>query len=72
VLTHIPTYSYLDLSAEWIASSHVQLYFTVNNVFDKDPRLVPLEVSHSAGDLNTFPTYDVLGRTILLAVRATF
>jgi iron complex outermembrane recepter protein len=71
-LTHIPNYSYLDLGAIWALTRNVQLRLAVNNVFDKDPPMLPLEVTVKAGNLNSFPTYDILGRNILLAVGATF
>jgi iron complex outermembrane recepter protein len=71
-LTHIPSYSYLDLSGVWVMSRSVQVRVAVNNVLDKDPPLVPQEVSGSAGGLNTFPTYDVLGRNISVALHAIF
>ena len=44
----------------------------MNNVLDKDPPFLPLDASGMASSLNTFPTYDILGRTILLAVGAAF
>ncbi|HEY0801586.1 MAG TPA: TonB-dependent receptor, partial [Steroidobacteraceae bacterium] len=72
VITHIPNYSYLDLSAIWTVTSRVQLRAGINNVFDKDPPFLPVEISGQAGGLNTFPTYDVLGRDIFVAFRATF
>ncbi len=72
VLTHVPSYSYLDLAAIWDVRRHFQLSVAVNNVFDKDPPLIPLDVSFKAVNLNTFPTYDILGRTVLLTLRATF
>jgi outer membrane receptor protein involved in Fe transport len=72
VLTHIPNYSYLDVAAIWSVSPHVQLHAGVNNLFDKDPPFIPLEVSYQAGGLNTFPTYDILGREIIIGIRATF
>jgi iron complex outermembrane receptor protein len=71
-LTHIPSYNYLDLSGIWDVSRYVQVRVAVNNVFDKDPPFVPQEVSAAAGGLNTFPTYDILGRNIFMALRATF
>jgi len=71
-LTHIPNYSYLDLSAIWPVTRNIHLRLAVNNVLDKDPRFLPLEVSFRAGNLNSFPTYDILGRTVLLAVGAAF
>ena len=72
VLTHIPRYSYLDLSGIWDVSRNVQVRVAVNNVFDKDPPFVPQEVSAAAGGLNTFPTHDILGRNIFAGLRATF
>ncbi len=72
VLTHVPSYSYLDLAAIWAVSRHFQVLVAVNNVLDKDPPLIPLDVSGKATNLNTFPTYDILGRTVLMSVRATF
>ena len=71
-LAHIPNYSYLDLSAIWPVTRNIQLRLAVNNVLDKDPPFLPLDVSAKAGNLNSFPTYDVLGRNILLAVGAAF
>ncbi|HVO23940.1 MAG TPA: TonB-dependent receptor [Candidatus Margulisiibacteriota bacterium] len=72
VLTRIPNYSYLDLSAVWAVTRHAQVRVGANNVFDKDPPFVPLEVSGAAGNLNTFPAYDVLGRTLFMGFRLTF
>jgi iron complex outermembrane recepter protein len=74
VLTHIPSYSYLDLSAIWAVTPHVQIRAGVNNVLDKDPPFIPNnEISGAtSGTLNTFPTYDVVGRNIFVAVRAMF
>jgi iron complex outermembrane recepter protein len=72
-LTHIPSWSYLDLSAIWAVTQHVQARLGVNNVFDKDPPLIPGGISFQAGlGLNTFPTYDILGRNIFLGLSATF
>jgi iron complex outermembrane recepter protein len=45
----------------------------INNVFDKDPPfLASGDISGTAGGLNTFPVYDLLGREIFVALRATF
>jgi len=72
-LTHIPNYSYLDLAANWDVTGHLQLRAGVNNVFDKDPPFIPsADVSSSTGPLNTYPTYDIVGREVFLALRATF
>jgi outer membrane receptor protein involved in Fe transport len=69
-LTHIPDYSYLDLAVIWEATRHVQVRVGVNNVLDKDPPVLPQEVSNQAGEINTFPVYDVLGRSFFLGLRA--
>lgn len=71
LLTHIPSYSYLDLSAIWNVTRHVQVRAGVNNVFDKDPPFLPAEASLS-GDIFTLPPYDILGRYIYMGVGATF
>ena len=71
--THIPNYSYLDLSANWGVTHRLQLRAGINNVFDKDPPFLPSgDISGAAGGLNTFPVYDLLGREIFVAFRATF
>jgi iron complex outermembrane recepter protein len=75
VLTHIPSVSYLDLSAIWDISQHVQVRAGVNNAFDKDPPFLPngdVVSQVSASVLNTYSTYDVLGRDFFIALRATF
>jgi len=51
---------------------NVQLRLAVNNALDKDPPFLPLDASAKAGNLNSFPTYDILGRNILLAAGAAF
>jgi iron complex outermembrane receptor protein len=71
VLTRIPNYSYLDLSVIWDATRRLQLRLGVNNILDKDPPVLPEDVSVQAGEINTFPAYDVLGRTVFLGLRAT-
>jgi iron complex outermembrane receptor protein len=70
-LTHIPNYSYLDLTVIWEATRHVQVRLGVNNLLDRDPPVLPEEVSVQAGEINTFPVYDVLGRTFFFGLRAT-
>ena len=72
-LTHIPNYSYLDLAANWDVTGHVQLRAGANNLLDKDPPFVPsADVSSSSSPLNTYPTYDIVGREVYVALRATF
>src|SRR5450432_4170958 len=72
VVTHIPNYSYLDLSAVWRLAQEIEIRAGINNLFDKDPPFIPGEISGAAGGLNTFPTYDLLGREIFVALRAKF
>jgi outer membrane receptor for ferrienterochelin and colicin len=72
VLTHVPDYSYLDLAANWDVTRQVQLRAGVNNVFDKDPPFLPRSDIYQLGGLNTFTTYDMVGREIFVALRATF
>jgi len=72
LLTRIPNYSYLDLAAIWTATDKLQVRMVVNNVLDKDPPFIPLQIPHFSGDINTFPPYDILGREIFVGFRATF
>ena len=73
VVTHIPNYSYLDLSAVWAVNRQVQVRAAVSNLLDKDPPFLPsFDISGNAGTLNTFSAYDVAGRRISLAVHASF
>jgi iron complex outermembrane recepter protein len=73
LLTHVPNYSYLDLAVLWTVSHSVELRAGVNNLFDKDPPFLPAaDVSGTAGDFNTFPVYDLLGREIFAGFRVTF
>ncbi len=69
-LTHFPSYSYLDLSAIWNVTRHVDVRAGVNNVFDKDPPFLPAEVTPFG--VTTLPPYDILGRYIYMGVGATF
>ncbi|MBS0366947.1 MAG: TonB-dependent receptor [Proteobacteria bacterium] len=72
VVARIPNYSYLDLSAIWDATRAVQLRAGVSNLLDKDPPFIPaVDISGTAGSFNTFPSYDLLGREIFVAIRAT-
>jgi outer membrane receptor for ferrienterochelin and colicin len=72
VLTHIPNYSYLDLAALWNVTEHVQVRTGVNNVLDKDPPFLPSLDINTAGSFNTLPAYDIVGRELYIALRATF
>jgi outer membrane receptor for ferrienterochelin and colicin len=60
-----------DLSAIWHFWKGLELRAGVNNVFDKDPPILPSgdPISQAA---NTYPTYDILGRNLFVAVSAKF
>jgi outer membrane receptor protein involved in Fe transport len=69
----IPNYNYLDLSAIWKVYTGIELRAGVNNVLDKDPPFIPSEdISGSAGNVNSYQTYDLLGREFFVAFRAKF
>jgi outer membrane receptor protein involved in Fe transport len=70
-IQRIPNYNYVDLTAAWTISRHVQLRVGCNNLFDKDPPFIPLEISGRGGNLNTFPIYDLLGRNLFIALHAS-
>jgi iron complex outermembrane recepter protein len=63
--------SYLDLSAIWTINHTLTLRAGCNNVLDRDPPLVAAQLS-ATGSPNTYPTYDLLGRQMYVALTATF
>lgn len=72
--SHIPSYSYLDLSAAATVADNVTLRVGVNNVLDKDPPIV-LSGNCPAGSCNgnSFTSvYDALGRTLYAKVTVKF
>ncbi len=69
----IPGYSYVDLAAIWHLEHNLELRAGVNNVFDKDPPVIPsYDISGNGGASNSFPTFDLLGRQIFVAFTAKF
>lgn len=71
--SHIPGYSYIDLTAVWNVTSHLELRAGAQNVLDKDPPLIPsLDITASGGPGNTYNTYDLLGRQLFAAFTAKF
>jgi iron complex outermembrane recepter protein len=69
----IPSVNYLDLTATWKVLPGVELRAGVNNLFDKDPPFVPSEdISSASGNVNSYPTYDLLGRELFLGFTAKF
>ncbi|MEO8306949.1 MAG: TonB-dependent receptor [Pseudomonadota bacterium] len=67
----MPAMNYLDLSASWDVSKHLQLRGGINNVFDKDPPLASFEIV-SGGAPNYYEFYDGIGRQLYLAMTARF
>jgi iron complex outermembrane receptor protein len=71
--TTLPAYNYFDLSADWRVRDNVTLRIGVNNLLDKDPPLIPGQLSTTLNNGNTAPgTYDALGRYIFTGLTATF
>ncbi|MDB6046020.1 MAG: hypothetical protein JWM63_4571 [Gammaproteobacteria bacterium] len=63
----VPAYSYFDLDAHWAAMDHFVLTVGITNLSDKQPPFVsgqPLTTDAS--------TYDILGRSYYVGVKATF
>jgi iron complex outermembrane receptor protein len=68
---HLPSISYLDLTASWNVWKNLELRAGVNNLLDKDPPLATFEIT-SGGAANTYSTYDNLGRQLFVAFTAKF
>ncbi len=68
---HIPSYSYLDLSAQWNVKKGVTVTAGVNNVFDKNPPVLNNTIT-GTGTPNTYPTYDLLGREFFIGLTGKF
>jgi outer membrane receptor protein involved in Fe transport len=85
--SHISAYNYLDLQGSFALGKLVRVQIGVNNIFDKDPPIIPTNgggfgsdcpsiatgPSGSSCNGNTWPgTYDALGRYIFVHVSAQF
>lgn len=70
----ISAFDYFDLSVRQSILENVQLTFTVQNLFDRDPPLVGNTIGGTGPNSgNTFPSvYDALGRRYTAAVRLKF
>lgn len=70
----IPSYDYFDIALRASVGEHLDLTFTVMNMFDKDPPIVGGTVgSTSYNSGNTYPsTYDALGRRFAVGARLKF
>lgn len=63
-------FTYLDLSATYNFSDSVQLTVGCNNILDKEPPLWP-DLADDTG-INTYATYDPLGRYVHSSIRFNF
>jgi outer membrane receptor protein involved in Fe transport len=71
--SHIANYSYFDLSAECKVWKGIELRGGINNILDKDPPFIPeADITGNSGPMNSYQTYDLLGRELFIAVRAKF
>lgn len=71
--TGVPAYDYIDLSTSFDVAKRFTLRLAVNNLFDRDPPLLP--DSRSVLGLlrsNTLFRYDLLGRQIVVGATARF
>jgi iron complex outermembrane recepter protein len=71
---HIPSFSYLDLSAAVTVAQNVTVRVGVNNVLDKDPPVI-LSANCPVGPCNNNSfgqTYDPIGRFLFVHVTAKF
>ncbi|HEY6621715.1 MAG TPA: TonB-dependent receptor [Steroidobacteraceae bacterium] len=71
---HVPTYSYLDLSASVAINSSLSVRIGANNVLDKDPPVI-LSANCPVGACNNntwVQTYDPTGRFLYLHLEAKF
>ena len=70
-LQQIPNISYVDLSFGYRGWKGVDVRGGVNNLFDRNPPLVPLAIQ-PGGAPNTYGTYEALGRQLYLALSVKF
>ncbi|MBN8840144.1 MAG: TonB-dependent receptor, partial [Sphingomonadales bacterium] len=70
----IPSYDYFDLTAQFDIEKRYQLVIGMQNMFNRQPPIVGGQAGTTAANSgNTFPSsYDALGRTFSVAVRAKF
>src|SRR5205085_1692149 len=66
-LQQIPNISYVDLSFGYRGWKGVDVRGGVNNLFDRNPPLVPVAIQ-PGGAPNTYGTYEALGRQLYLAL----
>jgi outer membrane receptor protein involved in Fe transport len=70
--THkVSAVNYFDLAANWNATKNVSFRGGINNIFDKNPPLIANTIV-GGGLPNTYPSYDLLGRRLFIALTARF
>ena len=67
----LPGVSYFDLAGIWRVNETFSLRGGINNLFDKDPPLVPNSIVGGALP-NTYSSYDLLGRRLFVGFTANF
>jgi outer membrane receptor protein involved in Fe transport len=67
----IPAVNYMDVAVSWQVRPGLTLRTGVNNILDTDPPLIPNAIVGNANP-NSYPTYDLLGRQLFLALTAKF
>jgi iron complex outermembrane receptor protein len=70
-ISKIRSYNYFDVSGLWNVNDTFKVRAGVNNIFDKDPPLVPASIV-GGGLPNTYPMYDLLGRKLFIGLTADF
>lgn len=70
-ISEIDDVSYFDLAGIWDVNDTVRFRAGINNIFDKNPPLVPSSIV-GGGLPNTYPLYDLLGRKLFVGITATF
>lgn len=72
-LNHVKAVQYTDLTVQVRPAEHLELYATVNNLFDRDPPSAPTRTGVPITTLDTNPTlYDVVGRYFTVGARLRF
>jgi iron complex outermembrane receptor protein len=61
----------MDISGVWKINDMFSIRGGVNNVFDKDPPIVPNSIVGGALP-NTYTVYDLLGRRLFVGLTANF
>lgn len=65
----IPTVSYFDIAATWQVTKGLELRAGMANMFDKDPPIIS-DLITGTGTPNTYNSYDLLGRSVFVALTA--